>query len=272
MSWGEVCGLDGIVIGYALCSSALLVVNKVAVHHLPAPFFVLLLQTLSATIFVRVSTSCGLLEVDEWDWGKARSFFPVALVFLAAIVTNMKTLQHANVETFIVFRVSTPLVIGVAEWLFMGRELPDWRSMVAMTISLAGVITYALNDHAFQVAGYMWVMVWYVIFCFDQLYIKHVVDVVTFKSNWGRVFYCNLWASGMLLVITLASSDRSVLHARVDRVGAEKAGVVLLSCGGWRWHLVLRLRVPRGLVGDILHCGRQRVQDHHRALKHMHLG
>tara|TARA_B100000524_G_scaffold347664_1_gene250137 strand:+ start:103 stop:276 length:174 start_codon:yes stop_codon:yes gene_type:complete len=34
------------VLGYGACSSLMLVVNKLAVHHLPAPSFVLLAQVL----------------------------------------------------------------------------------------------------------------------------------------------------------------------------------------------------------------------------------
>ena len=42
-------------------------------------------------------------------WGRAqvKKFWIVAFVFLGTIYANMKTLQYANVETFIVFRSST---------------------------------------------------------------------------------------------------------------------------------------------------------------------
>ena len=49
-----------------------------------------------------------------------------------------------------------------------------------------------------------WVAIWFCTFCFDQLYIKHVVDAVAVRSNWGRVFYTNLWSSILLLFLTLA--------------------------------------------------------------------
>jgi syndecan 4 len=41
-------------------------------------------------------------------------------------------LQFANVETFVVFRASTPIVISLCDWLFLGRELPDRRSACAL--------------------------------------------------------------------------------------------------------------------------------------------
>jgi hypothetical protein len=120
-----------------------------------------------------------------------------------------------NVETFVVFRASTPLVIGIAEWWFMGRELPNARSAAAMLTLCAGAVFYVLTDASFKVdpdvsLGYAWVVVWYVIFSFDQLYIKHAVDTVKMRSNWGRVYYTNLWASILLFWLTLATEPQTL--------------------------------------------------------------
>ena len=44
----------------------------------------------------------------------------------------MKTLQSSNVDTVIVFRSSTPIVVCLADTLLMGRVAPSLRSKVAM--------------------------------------------------------------------------------------------------------------------------------------------
>jgi hypothetical protein len=44
------------------------------------------------------------------------------LPLLAA--ANIKVLVYSNVETFITFRSSTPLVLCIFDYLFLGRELP----------------------------------------------------------------------------------------------------------------------------------------------------
>ena len=196
------------VVGYASCSSIMLVINKLAVHFLPAPSFVLLAQVTSSWVSVRLGGALGLIEVDALERSKLVGFLPVAAAFLACIYANIKTLQYANVETFIVFRASTPLIIGIAEWYLMGRELPNARSTLAMLALLVGAAAYVLTDAAFVVRGYMWVGVWFVIFSFDQLYIKHAVDTVKMQSNWGRVYYTNLWASVMLVGMTLATEPQ----------------------------------------------------------------
>ena len=176
------------LLGYATCSSLMLICNKLAVrrhHHptpaarlrgrhtpvcmqvhlLPAPSFVLLMQFLASWLAVKVCGLCGCIVVDGLELTKLRQFFFVSLAFLACVYANIKTLQFANVETFIVFRASTPIVISLCDWLFLGRELPDRRSACALLGLLATVIGYILTDAHFVVRGYAWVAVWYAIFC-----------------------------------------------------------------------------------------------------------
>lgn len=189
------------VAGYACCSSLMLVVNKVAVWALPAPSIVLLAQLVTSAVSVWIAGQLGWVVVDKLEWAKAVAFLPVAGAFLGAIFTNIKTLQYANVETFIVFRASTPIIVSVCDYVFLGRELPSTKSWLALLGLLAGACLYVLTDKQFHVSGYYWVCVWYCVFCFDQVYIKHAVDSVKMDSNWGRVFYTNLLASLPLLVM-----------------------------------------------------------------------
>ena len=63
------------VAGYATCSSLMLIVNKVCVHLLPAPSFVLLMQVAAAAIAVKGCGLLGLIEVDELEVDKLKALF-----------------------------------------------------------------------------------------------------------------------------------------------------------------------------------------------------
>ena len=137
------------VIGYGACSSLMLIINKVAVNLLPAPSFVLLMQFFSSWFAVKLCGLCGCVVVDELEWRKLMSFLPVSIAFLAAVFANIKTLQFANVETFIVFRASTPLTISICDYLCLGRELPGVRSTLStalVCVSPAGAV--ASSSHS----------------------------------------------------------------------------------------------------------------------------
>ena len=83
---------------------------------------------------VKLCGCCGCIVVDRLEWRKLLAFLPVSLAFLAAVFANIKTLQYANVETFVVFRASTPLTISICDWLCLGRELPGMRSAVCLAV------------------------------------------------------------------------------------------------------------------------------------------
>ena len=58
-------------------------------------------------IYTRAQGVGAISHCDALEVPKMMAFFPVALIFVATIFLNMKSLEHANVETFMIFRFST---------------------------------------------------------------------------------------------------------------------------------------------------------------------
>lgn len=79
-------------------------------------------------VLIRSGTCCV-------PWVQIKKFYMVAFVFLGTIFANMKTLQYANVETFIVFRSSAPPTSRSLQAIVPSRRL----SVKACPIGLADV-------------------------------------------------------------------------------------------------------------------------------------
>jgi solute carrier family 35 len=184
---------------YGLCSSCLLIVNKVALHIVPAPVFLLSLQLWFAVAFVYALHACAVLHLAPLCWDKAVKFAPVVLSFLGTLFANAKVLQYSNVETFITFRSTTPLVLCVCDYLFLGRQLPSARSVACLFGLLVSSAGYALFDHAFDVRAYLWLGIWYGCFTAYEVVVKHMCDTVA-VDNWTRVVYTNAMAGTLLAV------------------------------------------------------------------------
>ena len=145
------------VLGYMLCSSLMLLANKLAIHYLQTPLFVLFAQLAGTAIVVIIARLLGLITKPIFtSWKTALAFAPAPIAFLGTIFSNIKVLQYANVETFIVFRSSTPLLISIADYAMMGREFPSRRSMLCLVIILLGAVGYVKSDSNFQLRGYLW--------------------------------------------------------------------------------------------------------------------
>mmetsp|Transcript_6063 Transcript_6063/g.19760 ORF Transcript_6063/g.19760 Transcript_6063/m.19760 type:complete len:322 (-) Transcript_6063:199-1164(-) len=210
------------VTGYMGCSATLLVGNKLAVSLVPAPSFILWAQLAGTVVAVKLMQACGAIaHVDALEVSKAKAFVPVALIFVATIFSNMKSLEYANVETFMIFRFSTPVAISFADFWFLGRQLPKLRSWLCLLTLLLGGVGYALTDSHYRVEGYAFCAAWYSIFCLDQIYLKHVTNTVKMESNWGRVYYSNLLAA-----IPLAFTSLN----EIDVLRAADSTAVLVVC------------------------------------------
>lgn len=125
---------------------------------------------------------------------------------------------------------STPIVICLLDYLFLGRELPSFWSTLCIIGMILGAVGYALTDSAFVMSGYAWLAGWLAAFLFDQIYIKHVVESVQVASNWSRAMYTNFWAALFLVGIVLASPAERTVFADASQWTRSACMAVGASC------------------------------------------
>ncbi|XP_019192397.1 PREDICTED: GDP-mannose transporter GONST4 [Ipomoea nil] len=180
-----------VVLGYALCSSLLAVINKFAITHFNYPGFLTALQYFTSALGVWVLGKLGLLHHDAFTWETAKKFLPAAFVFFLAIFTNTNLLSHANVDTFIVFRSCTPLLVALADTTFRKQPLPSKLTFLSLVIILGGAIGYVATDSGFTLTAYSWAVAYLVTITTEMVYIKHIVTNLGLNT-WGFVLYNNL--------------------------------------------------------------------------------
>lgn len=212
---------------YAVTSSMMLIVNKLAVTFFPHASVLLCLQLVATTVIIGTLSGTGHLNADAFEWDKAKPFLLVALGFLGALYANVKTLQYANVETFIVFRCSVPLLVSVLDRYFLGRAWPNARSWASLGVVAAGALAYVVTDSNFEVNAYGWVAVWYACFAFDAVYIKKIVDK-TELSVWTLSYYQNALAAPTMFAFTMVNGELSGALLHVWK--ANDVVVVFISC------------------------------------------
>ena len=182
---------SSLVVGYALCSSLLAVINKFAITKFNYPGLLTALQYLTSALGVWVLGKLGFLHHDTFTIENAKKFMPAALVFYLAIFTNTNLLRHANVDTFIVFRSCTPLLVALADTMFRKQPLPSKLTFVSLLIILSGAFGYVATDSAFTLTAYSWAFAYLVTITTEMVYIKHMVTNLGLNT-WGFVLYNNL--------------------------------------------------------------------------------
>ncbi|KAK9846459.1 hypothetical protein WJX81_004321 [Elliptochloris bilobata] len=201
----------GLIVSYSLCSSMLLILNKVAVTFVPAPSFILFGQLATSAAFVQVLAAARQVECERLQWIKIQKFALIVFGFIGTLYSNVTSLKYVPVDTIICFRASIPLVIAVIEFAYMGRELPSPRSWAALFGVLGGVVVYTYHDIHFTVLGYMWIAIWYSFAVFEMVYVKIVVDSVQ-MTTWSRTYYQNVLAMLPMAAVALCAGEVATLR------------------------------------------------------------
>ncbi|CAM9139337.1 unnamed protein product [Ectocarpus fasciculatus] len=222
------------MMAYSLCSSTLLLANKTSILHLPRPAIVNSIQIIFSIGFMLCLKLFGI-EIDQLEWSKAKNYFVYVAAFTISRYSNMKALQHSNVETVIVFRACAPLAVSVVEYLFMGRSFPSVRTCASLTVVCIGAAVYCYADSEFSVHGvkaYSWVFVYFVLLIFEMTYCKRLTSAAKMRSKWGPVFYCNVLAVIPTLLLAYATGEISNLSGAVADMSIVGYLVILFSCIG----------------------------------------
>lgn len=220
---------SSLVVGYALCSSLLAVINKLAITQFNYPGLLTAFQYLTSALGVWVLGKLGFLYHDSFSWDTAKKFLPAATVFYLAIFTNTNLLRHANVDTFIVFRSLTPLLVAIADTTFRRQPWPSKLTFLSLITILGGAVGYVANDSGFTLTAYSWAFAYLVTITTEMVYIKHMVSNLGLNT-WGFVFYNNLLSLMMAPIFWILTGEyKEVLAA----VGSRNASDSLVEPGAF---------------------------------------
>ena len=225
---------------YAASSSVLLVLNKISITAVPNATLLLFVQLLSTALFIILPGLFGVVEVDMFpSKSTVNAYLSVATVFLATIYSNFQVIHSIGVNSFIVLRCGTPLLITYLDWIFLGREFPRGTSLLPLFGIFICASAYSflkLSEHSSieappqgrssLVAG-IWSFVWFSSFILDMVYIKYVVHAYP-CSGLERTLYQNVLALPLLLLSSVFEPPYTSPAALSHDTKAITA--VILSC------------------------------------------
>ena len=176
---------------YMLSSSTMLVLNKLAIEYFRRPMLLLMFQLSFVSVVLTILCNLKAIHLSPLSLDTLKQFWVVPLAFLMTLFCNIQILNHSNVETFIVLRASTPIILSILDVQFFSRRLPQTKSWISIFCVFVFACSYVYYENKKLTSdSVFWLASWYAMFCFDQIYIKHIVDTVK-MTMWDRVWYTN---------------------------------------------------------------------------------
>eukprot|EP00906_Rhabdomonas_costata_P029209 RCo041242 len=198
------------VASYSACSGGMLLINKLALHFFPLPSTITLVQLVFCVAVLHLFQAGGLLQLDALTWSKIRPYMVYNVAFAAYAYANMRALQDSGVDTVILFRCCSPLVIAVLDWAFLGRALPSWRSTFSLVLICVGGVGFVEVDGTYRALGfraYTWCLIYLALLCFLICFGKQMVASLKLNGTTGHVYYTNLLSIPIMIAMVVGSGE-----------------------------------------------------------------
>lgn len=212
------------IVSYSLCSGSLVLVNKLILHFLPFPSLVIVTQLFASIFLIYGGNFVGIMNIDQMKWEFCKPYMIYTVAFSTGVYTNMRCLNASNVETVIVARALSPLVVSFLDAIFLGRELPSNRSLGALGMIVLGAFGYASTDKEFinqGLSAYFWPLLYLIIITFEMVYGKQVIRSVKFKTLSGPVQYTNLLGWPPMLLFASMGGEFKKLDETFQQYGVK---------------------------------------------------
>ena len=221
------------IASYSICSSTLLLVNKYVLQSFPVPSTILATQCFFTAFAVRcASIVFSNQNVETMSKADFRLFVVVVICFVGTLFSNAKALQYTNVDTVIGLRLTMPLITCVLEYLFLGRQLPNTRSALAL-FGVAGSFSfYIMENGSLPFRSVFWLGLWYSWTIFEGIFLKHVVTVSRL-STMSKTYYLNVFSMVVFAFLALQLESRGLQPVTMSDAGLlafVSHLLLLLSC------------------------------------------
>ncbi|EKX50772.1 hypothetical protein GUITHDRAFT_103362 [Guillardia theta CCMP2712] len=181
---------------YSICSSCMLVVNRICLSYIPAASYIACFQMAFTVLVILIGASMGLCEVQALS-SDGRSYMAAYSVgFALSIYFTLRALETTNMETLIVFRSCNPLILVLCDYYFLNRDCPSVRAIFALMIIAGSASMYIVHDKQLKMDGwisYLYVGLNSLTLIFVMTIGKTVTDKCTLTTT-GQVFYSNMFS------------------------------------------------------------------------------
>jgi GDP-mannose transporter len=216
---------------------------------LPAPCTVTLMQVTVTTILIAAAWCCALVDIQKVDRVILSQYALYSILFVLGINFTMRSLTITNVETVLLFRACSPILVSFIDTLFLSREIPSRRSFLAMLSIVFGATWFAASelqtDRSITLLGVCVNSINLLLTVILMTWGKHVTDTTDVNLT-TSVFICNL--TSILPMLALVILEKEHLIIREHRWLSVYAVVILttscfmgtaLSYLGWQMRAMM---------------------------------
>eukprot|EP00873_Tetraselmis_striata_P041673 jgi/Tetstr1/461937/TSEL_007015.t1 len=233
---------------FAALGSAMLLMNRSAMHYVADPTAVLLMQLGGAVLMVLAMKLQGVPIRLNPGWHEALAWALNAVGFLGSVFCSMETLRHSDPRWYTVLHYCEPLGVVLMNSM-LDHKMRESQGLKPL-LSLLALLAWAVCGRYWATGELLpsspsagvWGAAWLTVKTVYLTHLKHIVSISKVLP-WERVLYANTFAFLILLaaimlwntLFNMSGPLESTTLVDLSRMTGESLGVVWASaiCGTW---------------------------------------
>ena len=222
-----------VFVAYFIVSSTMLLFNKACMIVLPAPCTVTLLQVTVTTVLIAATWCCSLVDIQTVNRHILSQYLVYSILFVLGINFTMRSLAITNVETVLLFRSCSPILVSCIDTLCLGREIPSRRSFLAMLCIVLGATWFAASELQTQSSrithtGVCVNVINLVLTAILMTWGKHVTETCDINLT-TSVFICNLTSIAPILALVILEKENLIIREH-RWLSVYAVSILTISC------------------------------------------